>query len=52
VYEYQEEEDQGQAGQGKPSKLDAYLHPIYIPCMFQDGLLKCMVLYCYGPYSN
>jgi hypothetical protein len=25
VYEYQEEEDQGQATQGKPSKLVAYL---------------------------
>jgi hypothetical protein len=25
VYEYQEEEDQGQANQGKPSILDAYL---------------------------
>jgi hypothetical protein len=28
VYEYQDEEDQGQANQGKPSKLDAYLNPI------------------------
>jgi hypothetical protein len=26
VYEYQEEEDQGQATQGKPSILDAYLN--------------------------
>jgi hypothetical protein len=25
VYEYQEEEDQGQANQGKPSILDTYL---------------------------
>jgi hypothetical protein len=25
VYEYQEEEDQGQVNQGKPSILDAYL---------------------------
>jgi hypothetical protein len=25
VYEYQEEEDQGQANQGKPSNLDAYM---------------------------
>jgi hypothetical protein len=25
VFEYQEEEDQGQANQGKPSILDAYL---------------------------
>jgi hypothetical protein len=27
VYEYQEEEDQGLANQGKPSKLVAYLIP-------------------------
>jgi hypothetical protein len=26
VFEYQEEEDQGQANQGKPSILDAYLN--------------------------
>jgi hypothetical protein len=25
VFEYQEEENQGQANQGKPSKLDSYL---------------------------
>jgi hypothetical protein len=25
IFEYQEEEDQGQANQGKPSKLDSYL---------------------------
>jgi hypothetical protein len=25
VFEYQEEEDQGPANQGKPSKLDSYL---------------------------
>jgi hypothetical protein len=30
VFEYQEEEDQGQANQGKPSKLVAYLNPIYL----------------------
>jgi hypothetical protein len=29
VFEYQEEEDQGQATQGKPSILDAYLNPIH-----------------------
>jgi hypothetical protein len=52
VFEYQEEENQGQANQGKPSKLDAYLNPIYILCMFHNGLLKCMILYCYSPYSN
>jgi hypothetical protein len=51
VFGYQGE-DQGQADQGKPSKLDAYLNPIYILCMFLNGLLKCMILYCYSPYSN
>jgi hypothetical protein len=30
VYEYQEEEDQGQANQGKPSKLIAYLIPVLL----------------------
>jgi hypothetical protein len=29
VFEYREEEDQGLANKGKPSKLDAYLNPIY-----------------------
>jgi hypothetical protein len=29
IFEYQEEGDQGQAAQGKPSKLDAYLNPIH-----------------------
>jgi hypothetical protein len=29
VFEYQEEEDQGLANQGKPSKLEAYLNPIH-----------------------
>jgi hypothetical protein len=28
VFEYQEEEDQGQANQGKPSELVAYLIPV------------------------
>jgi hypothetical protein len=52
VFEYQEEEDQGLANQGKPSKLDAYLNPIYILLMFHNGLLKCIILYCYSSYSN
>jgi hypothetical protein len=30
VFEYQEEEDQGQATQGKPSILDAYLNSIHL----------------------
>jgi hypothetical protein len=30
VFEYQEEEDLGQANQGKPSKLVAYLIPILL----------------------
>jgi hypothetical protein len=34
VYEYQEEEDQGQATQGKPSKLVAYLIPIFLIAWF------------------
>jgi hypothetical protein len=45
VFGYQEEEDQGQATQGKPSKLDAYLNPIHLPCMFHKGLLNCMFYY-------
>jgi hypothetical protein len=52
VFEYQEEEDQGQANQGKPSKLDAYLNPIHLLCMFHKGLLNCMFLYCYSSCSN
>jgi hypothetical protein len=52
VFEYQEEEDQGLANQGKPSKFDAYLNPIHIFCMFHNVLLKCMILYCYSPCSN
>jgi hypothetical protein len=42
VFEYQEEEDQGQATQGKPSKLDAYLNPIHSNCGLHKGLLNCM----------
>jgi hypothetical protein len=42
VFEYQEEEDQGLANQGKPSILDAYLNPIHLPCMFHKGLSNCM----------
>jgi hypothetical protein len=30
IFEYQEEGDQGQATQGKPSKLVAYLIPILL----------------------
>jgi hypothetical protein len=33
VFEYQEEEYQGLANQGKPSKLDAYLNPIHLFCI-------------------
>jgi hypothetical protein len=33
VFEYQEEEDQGLANQGKPSKLDAYLNHIHLLCI-------------------
>jgi hypothetical protein len=42
VFEYQEEEDQGLANQGKPSILDAYLNPIHLLCMFHKGLSNCM----------
>jgi hypothetical protein len=44
VFEYQEEEDQGQATQGKPSKLVAYLNPIHLFCRLHKGLLNCMFL--------
>jgi hypothetical protein len=33
VFEYQEEEDQGHANQGKPSKLDSYLILVFTYCM-------------------
>jgi hypothetical protein len=52
VYEYQEEEDQGLANQGKPSKLDAYLNPIRSLCRLHKGLLKLHVLHCYSSCSN
>jgi hypothetical protein len=52
VIEYQEEEDQGQANQGKPSKLDAYPNPIRLLCRLHKGLLNCMFLYCYSSCSN
>jgi hypothetical protein len=52
VFEYQEEEDQGQATQGKPSILDAYLNPIHLLCRLHKGLLNCMFLYCYISCNN
>jgi hypothetical protein len=52
VYEYQEEEDQGLANQGKPSKLDAYLNPNHSLCRLHKGLLNCMFSYCYSSSSN
>jgi hypothetical protein len=52
VYEYQDEEDQGQANQGKPSKLDAYLNPIHSLCRLHKGLYYCMFSYCYASCSN
>jgi hypothetical protein len=45
VYEYQDEENQGQASQGKPSKLDAYLNPIQSLCRLHKCLYHCMFLY-------
>jgi hypothetical protein len=42
VYEYQEEEDQGQANQGKPSILDAYLILYtYFACFLRDYQNAC-----------
>jgi hypothetical protein len=42
VYEYQEEEDQGQANQGKPSILDAYLILlIYFACFIKVYQIAC-----------
>jgi hypothetical protein len=38
VYEYQEEEDQGQADQGKPSKLDSYLILVLLIACFVVGM--------------
>jgi hypothetical protein len=52
IFEYQEEENQGQATQGKPSILDTYLILFTLLCMFHKGLLNCMFLYCYSPCSN
>jgi hypothetical protein len=52
VYQYQEEEGQGLANQGKPSILDAYLNPIHSLCKLHKGLLNCMFLYCYSSCSN
>jgi hypothetical protein len=52
VFEYQEEGDQGQANQGKPSVLDAYLNPIHLLCRLHKGLLNYMFLYCYSSCSN
>jgi hypothetical protein len=51
-FEYQEEKDQGQATQGKPSIFDAYLNPIHLLCMYHKGLSNCMFLHCYRPHSN
>jgi hypothetical protein len=34
IFEYQEEKDQGQDNQGKPSKLVAYLIPVLLIACF------------------
>jgi hypothetical protein len=52
VFEYQEQGDQGQANQGKPCILDAYLNPIHLFCRMHAGLLNCMFLCCYSSCSN
>jgi hypothetical protein len=51
VFEYQEEGDQGQANQGKPSTC-AYLNPIMSLCIaLLLSLLLCIVfVYCNVPY--
>jgi hypothetical protein len=43
VFEYQEEEYQGLANQGKPSKLDAYLNPIHSICRLHKRFIKLHV---------
>jgi hypothetical protein len=44
VFGYQGE-DQGQANQGKPSKLVAYLIPVFILCIFiNDHESACFIL--------
>jgi hypothetical protein len=50
VFEYQEEGDQGQAQQGKPSTC-AYLNPIISLCIaLLLFLLQCIVyVHCYAP---
>jgi hypothetical protein len=52
VFEYQEEEDQGQATHGKPSKLVAYLNPSHLFCRLHKCLLNYMFLYCYSSCNN
>jgi hypothetical protein len=51
VFEYQEEGDQGQANQGKPSTC-AYMNPIMSLCIaLLLSLLLCIAfVYCYVPY--
>jgi hypothetical protein len=45
VYEYQEEEDQGIANQGKPSILDAYLIPFtYLACFLNLYTIACFYI--------
>jgi hypothetical protein len=45
VFEYQEEENQGQATQGKPSKVVAYLNPIHLILQVAYMFIKLHVLY-------
>jgi hypothetical protein len=45
VYEYQEEEDQGLANQGKPSILDAYLILLtYSACFIKVYQIACFYI--------
>jgi hypothetical protein len=43
VYEYQEEEDQGLANQGKPSILDTYLILTYLACLLKVYQNACFI---------
>jgi hypothetical protein len=53
VYEYQEEEDQGQVNQGQPSIRDAYLILItHFVCFLKVYKSAYFHVYCYSSHSN
>jgi hypothetical protein len=47
IFEFQEEGDQGQATQGKPSKLVAYLIPILLVAWFITIYENALFFCCY-----